>query len=111
MIMLLLQMLLTYCKTTLSQPLSVMLWIRLGNQCFLLPYSNFRVSIDAEIGVIADWMLKKNAVTWSRIIDSIHARAALRTPELVGKIVTQFDYDRQAILSGSCFTFGVDTSR
>jgi hypothetical protein len=59
-----------------------------------------RISIDAEISVIADWMLKKNSVTWGRIIDSIHNRAAMRTPELIGKIVTQFDYDRQAILNG-----------
>lgn len=50
-------------------------------------------------------MLKKNAVIWNRNIDFVHSRAAVKTPELIGKIATQFDYDRQAILNGSLSIF------
>jgi small GTP-binding protein len=56
-------------------------------------------SIDTEIGVLADWMLKKNSVIWARNIEFVNTRAASKTPELIGKIATQFDYDRQAILT------------
>eukprot|EP01126_Amoeba_proteus_P065112 TRINITY_DN9202_c0_g1_i16.p1 TRINITY_DN9202_c0_g1~~TRINITY_DN9202_c0_g1_i16.p1 ORF type:complete len:277 (-),score=68.08 TRINITY_DN9202_c0_g1_i16:92-922(-) len=70
--------------------------------------------IDASINELVDWMLQKNAKQWHKVVEYIDSKGKNNQSHLIGKISTQFDYNRQALLhdiGGSAQTVALSFNR
>jgi hypothetical protein len=60
----------------------------------------FREDIEAAVSDLVDWLLKKNSKQWNNVMEFIDMRTKNSQHQLMGKISTQFDYNRKGILKG-----------
>jgi hypothetical protein len=64
----------------------------------------FREEIDNYISDVIDWTLTKNAKQWNAVVEYLQTRAQLNSYQLVGKVQTSFQYNRDSLLKGELKT-------
>lgn len=57
------------------------------------------LELERAVQEMVDWILKRNAKQWNTIFETLQIRAQLNSAKMVGTVKTQFEYNRDSLIT------------